>query len=87
MSNFWGKIGTKLVLVLQWCWENHPGKSLGLGLGFTLALLIIVLGFWNTLLLFTLSLLGFYCGKYWDQGDLPFWLKNLVHRLAHKNKK
>ncbi len=86
MGNSWGKIGAKIVIFLQWCWENHPGKSLGLGLGFLLAVLFIVLGFWQTLLLFILSFLGFFGGKCWDERELPFWLRNLVHRLARKNK-
>ncbi|HHV63623.1 MAG TPA: DUF2273 domain-containing protein [Peptococcaceae bacterium] len=87
MENNWGKIGAKLVWLLQWCWENHPGKSLGLGIGFLLAVLFIILGFWQTILLFSLSFLGFYCGKCWDQGGLPLWLTNLVHRIIHWKKR
>lgn len=84
MKDCWGRIGEKIRSLLQWFWENHPGKLLGTLLGFMLAVLFILLGFWQTVLLISLCLLGFYLGKCWDEGEVPAWLTKLLHRIPFK---
>lgn len=87
MNGFWGRIGDKLYNFWLWCLENHPGKLFGFLIGFFTALLIIILGFWQTVLLAGLSYLGYYLGGYWDKGELPAWLSKLVHRISLSKRK
>lgn len=87
MNHYWGKIGEQIYSFIQWSLQNHPGKFFGILTGFILALLFIVLGFWQTLILIGLTYLGYYFGKCWDEGELPSWLTKLVHRISFKNKR
>lgn len=86
MSSFWRSIGEKVTYIIEWSIENHPGKSIGLLAGFTLSLLLIIFGFWQTVLLISLSFTGYYLGKCWDDGILPPWLKKIVHRISFRGK-
>lgn len=82
MSSFWGKIGEKLNIIVQWSYDNHPGKLIGALTGFFLALLIVIFGFWQTILLFGLTALGYFLGKCWDDREIPPWLNKLIHRIS-----
>jgi len=86
MSERWGKIWEKVTNLILWCFENHPGKSIGLLIGFFLALAFIILGFWQTIFLLVLTYVGYYLGKSWDEGELPSLLTKLLHRISFKSK-
>jgi uncharacterized membrane protein len=81
MSNFWRNIGDKLNIFFLWCLNNHPGKFFGFLIGFFVALMFILLGFWQTLLLAALSCGGYYLGKCWDDGVWPTGLSKVIHRI------
>ncbi|KUO58921.1 MAG: hypothetical protein APF84_14325 [Gracilibacter sp. BRH_c7a] len=86
MSSFWRSLGERITEISEWSIENHPGKSLGLLSGFLLALLLIIFGFLQTVLLIALSCTGYYLGKCWDDGRLPPWLNKIVHRISFRGK-
>jgi uncharacterized membrane protein len=58
MSQVWER-------VLQFARE-HPGRCLGTSLGFLFGVCFIWLGFWKTLVLGVLTLLGYSMGKWTD---------------------
>lgn len=80
MSNFWRSIGDKLniffygvlIIILVNFWFL---------IGFFVALMFILLGFWQTLLLAALSCGGYYLGKCWDDGVWPTGLSKVIHRI------
>lgn len=86
MSEFWRSLGERITAVCEWCLENHPGKTLGFLSGFLLSMFIIIFGVLQTILLIALSYIGYYLGKCWDDGQLPTWLKKLVHRISLRGK-
>jgi uncharacterized membrane protein len=51
--------------VLQYIRE-HPGRAIGTGLGLLCGVCLISLGLWKTLVLGTLTFLGYYIGKWID---------------------
>lgn len=84
MNNFGSIIGQKIYNFYQWAVQTHPGKFFGTMTGLVLSFLIIILGFWKTLLLILLSSIGFYLGKLWDEGrGIPSWLDNLAKRIRN----
>jgi len=87
MNSYWGRIGEKLHNLFFWCLENHPGRLFGFLIGFFVALTIILLGFWQTIVLIGLSYLGYYVGSYWDEGRLPHWAAKIFNTIALKWKK
>lgn len=87
MNNYWATIREKIANYFFWSLENHPGKLIGLMLGFFTALTIILLGFWQTIILIGLSYLGYYLGSYWDEGQLPPWLAKFLGKITFKWKK
>ncbi len=53
------------------------GKIVGLLVSFFLGLFLIIFGFWKTLLLISLVLLGYLLGKLYDEGvSFPNLIKN-----------
>ena len=67
----------KILLLLQ----TRPWTIAGLGMGFLLALLLMIIGFWRTLLLALLCGAGVYLGSLKDRGRsiidamLSLWMK------------
>ena len=49
--------------------KSHQGKVIGGVAGLLVAILILTINFWRTLLLFTLIGLGVYLGSYLDHGN------------------
>lgn len=48
------------------CIRRNPAKSLGTTLGFLTGLGFLVIGFWRTVLLWVLTLIGYAIGKWMD---------------------
>ena len=81
MSEFWSKLGEKILKFLVWAVDNHPGKLIGTSVGFFLGLLIVTLGFWRTLVLTMFAVLGYYLGKSEDDHkSLTAWLERILNK-------
>ncbi|WP_425807688.1 DUF2273 domain-containing protein [Desulfitobacterium sp. Sab5] len=75
MSGFWSELAHKITLFLLRMLEEHPGKLIGTSLGFFLGLLVVLLGFWKTLVVFVFVGIGFALGKRQDDHKKLFdWL-------------
>lgn len=75
MKNFWTEVGLKLSRFFMWALEQHPGKLIGTLLGFLLGLLVVILGFWEALVLLLFVLIGLLLGKRHDDNKKIFdWL-------------
>lgn len=75
MSSFWSEFVHKITTFLLRLLDEHPGKLMGTVLGFLLGLLVVLLGFWKTLVLFLFVLIGFILGKRQDDHKKIFdWL-------------
>jgi uncharacterized membrane protein len=62
--------------ILSKSWEEHPGKTTGIGLGFLAGCAILLFGFWQILFLLVCVAAGLYIGTKFDRGD------EILHRLA-----
>lgn len=59
------------------------GKTAGVVLGFLLAMSLIFLKLWNTLLIIGLVILGFIIGKWFDEGiSLKKFLKDIMDSVS-----
>ncbi len=52
--------------IASWIKEN-PGKTVGAALGFVLGILLFTIGWWKTLIILILVLIGFIIGKSRDE--------------------
>ncbi len=66
MNEFWARAGQAIMSFLLGALNNHPGKLLGISLGFILGLFVVTLGFWKTLVLALFVAVGFIIGKRQD---------------------
>ena len=66
MNEFWARAGQAIIRFLLGALNNHPGKFLGISLGFVLGLFVVTLGFWRTLVLALFVAVGFIIGKRQD---------------------
>jgi len=57
-------------------WQEHPGKVVGLSVGFVLGLAVLLFGFWQILFLLVCIGGGLYVGTKFDSGD------EFLHRLT-----
>ncbi|MFW5980149.1 MAG: DUF2273 domain-containing protein [Halanaerobiales bacterium] len=58
--------------------KENKGKTLGALIGFFFGVLILLIGFFKTLILIICTLIGYYLGSRWDlEGDL----KKLLNRI------
>ena len=81
MREFWSKMGNKVMNYSAWAIDNHPGKSIGTALGFIVGLLMVTLGFWQTLVIILFSAVGFIVGKRQDDhNDISTWLERIFNR-------
>ncbi|HBW37504.1 MAG: membrane protein [Peptococcaceae bacterium BRH_c23] len=81
MSEFWSKIGNKLMNFLVWAIDNHPGKFIGTAIGSLVGLLFVTLGFWQTLVLVLFATVGFIIGKRQDDHkDISTWLERILNK-------
>lgn len=81
MSGFWAQLGEKISRFFLWALENHPGKLIGTGSGFLLGILVVLIGFWQALILALFIAVGFFLGKrHDDHRDLPAWLDRIFNR-------
>ena len=70
-GNFW--------YLLRELVANYKGKVYGTLIGFISAILVLIIGFWKTLLIFVLTAIGYYIGSRWDQeGDFRKLLDRLL---------
>lgn len=75
MSQFWSELAHKITLFFLRMLEEHPGKLIGTSLGLFLGLLVVLLGFWKTLVVFAFVGIGFVLGKRQDDHKKLFdWL-------------
>lgn len=75
MKDFWKELIRTITVFLIRTLDEHPGKLIGTLLGFVLGLLVVLLGFWKTLVLFAFVILGFILGKRQDDHKKLFdWL-------------
>lgn len=57
----------------------NKGKILGALIGFIFGLLLLLIGFWKTILVLICTLLGYYLGLRWDlEGDFKKLLDKLL---------
>lgn len=54
----------------SWAMTNHPGKFIGVSIGFLVGVFIITLGFWRTLVLAFFVVMGFIIGKLQDDHQI-----------------
>lgn len=47
--------------------DNHPGKVFGVLAGFILGMIVVLLGFWRTLVVALFIAVGFFIGKRHDE--------------------
>ncbi|MFQ5794315.1 MAG: DUF2273 domain-containing protein [Candidatus Bipolaricaulia bacterium] len=58
---------------------NVTPRFLGVAFGVVIGVLFIVLGFWKTVLIALLAILGYYIGKYWEsETEMRERLKKLL---------
>ncbi|HVJ48919.1 DUF2273 domain-containing protein [Desulfitobacterium sp.] len=75
MSSFWSELAHKLTTLFLRLLDEHPGKLMGTIAGFLVGLLVVLLGFWKTLVLFLFVMIGFMLGKRQDEHKKLFdWL-------------
>ena len=81
MNGLWGKVFQPLLRFFNWAAENHPGKLIGTIIGFVLGLMVVILGFWRTLVLALFVGMGFLIGKRRDdQKSLLSWIERFFER-------
>ena len=81
MSEFWPKIGNKMMSFLVWAIDNHPGKFIGTAMGSLVGILFVTLGFWQTLVLMLFATVGFILGKRQDDHkDISTWLERILNK-------
>lgn len=81
MSEFWTKMGNKVMNSLVWALDNHPGKLMGTAFGLILGLLMVTLGFWRTLVLVLFIAVGFILGKRQDDHkDISTWIEKTLNK-------
>jgi uncharacterized membrane protein len=79
MNDFWARIGQGITHFFLWSYNNHPGKLIGIALGFLFGLFFVTLGFWRTLVLFLFITIGYILGKSQDDHQsLSFWLERFL---------
>lgn len=55
--------------LLEWLWFEHRGKLLGFSCGMAIGLLVLLLGFWRTLVLLLFAGAGLWLGNAVDKGE------------------
>jgi uncharacterized membrane protein len=70
--------------IFEWISEN-PWRALGAFAGFIFGILIIWIGFLNTLLIFILAVIGFIIGKLKDEnGSLRSSIRDFFDRIRNR---
>ncbi len=67
MKEFWQKLSERLTGACLQLLDQHPGKVIGLLAGLILGLIVVLLGFWRTLIIMLFAGAGFYLGKRRDE--------------------
>ncbi|MDA8442555.1 MAG: DUF2273 domain-containing protein [Peptococcaceae bacterium] len=67
MREIWRLFTERFTQILLQLLDEHPGKVLGVLLGFGIGFVIVVLGFWRTLVIVLCALIGLYLGKRRDE--------------------
>ncbi len=81
MSGFWAQLGQKIGGFFNWALTEHPGKLIGTSLGLGIGLLVVILGFWRTLVIALFVSVGFYLGKRKDENlGLLSWIDNFINK-------
>lgn len=70
-SNIWYQLNEIFI--------NNKGKIFGSIIGFVFGILVLLIGFWKTLLVLTFTIIGYYIGSRWDlEGDFRKILDKLL---------
>lgn len=81
MKEFWLRLGQNIAGFFYRMLEEHPGKLGGVAAGFVLGIFVVVLGFWQCVLLALCMAVGFFFGKCRDEGRNPFfWLDKFWYK-------
>lgn len=81
MNGLWARAGQAIMGFFLEALNNHPGKFIGISLGFVLGLFVVTLGFWKTLVLALFVAVGFIIGKRQDDHQsLSVWLGRIFDR-------
>ena len=74
-------VSKRILSYIYWALENHPGKFICTFLGFFLALAIITVGFWKTIIIIAFTAGGYYIARCWDKKEYPLLLDKILHFL------
>jgi len=74
-------ISKKISNYINWALEKHPGKLICTFLGFFLALAIITIGFWKTIIIIAFTAGGYYIGGCFDNREYPLLFDKILHLL------
>ncbi|MGI6469033.1 MAG: DUF2273 domain-containing protein [Syntrophomonadaceae bacterium] len=53
--------------LINWLWQEHRGKTVGVILGLVASILFVTLGFWRTIFIIICLSIGYYIGKRVDE--------------------
>ncbi len=67
MKEFWRQIIDRLATVILRLLDKHPGKAVGAVAGFLLGMIVVILGFWRTVVIAWFVAAGLYLGKRHDE--------------------
>lgn len=67
MKEFLLKLAGRTAEIFLQLLDEHPGKVLGAVIGFILGLIVVVLGFWRTLVIALFVAVGTYLGSRQDE--------------------
>ena len=81
MNGVWARAGQGIRRFFLWALNNHPGKFIGITLGFVMGMFVVTLGFWRTLVLTLFVAVGFIIGKRQDDHQsLSAWLERIFDK-------
>jgi uncharacterized membrane protein len=64
--------------IMIYIWQEHRGKTLGIGLGLIASLIFINYGFWRSLFVILCIVVGYIIGKRIDENkSFDSWLKQM----------
>jgi uncharacterized membrane protein len=67
MKEFWSQLIERLAAFVFRLLDNHPGKALGAFVGLFLGSIIVLLGFWRTMVIALFVVAGLFLGKRHDE--------------------
>lgn len=65
-------------------WNHHRAKTIGVIMGFILAVIYLIFGFWDMLMFGFIILVGYYIGQKIDAGDRLFDFEAFVKWITDR---